>query len=311
MADDFYQILGVNRSASQREIESAFKKLALEFHPDRHTNNPLAGLAEERMKLINEAYSTLKNPESRRDYDFNISQGKRGSYSPSPPPPHRDYYTPEPPFRGYAYRPDDNWGDMGGGGDAGKLRSEALAAFNRKDFQKTISLINKLLTIEPNDASAYNMLALAFMELGNFNNAISHLSTSIRLAPSNPLYYFNRGVCYLSSGKPKQSIYDLEKASNLDVDNPLYLIGLARAYRMIGQHLQSRTYAEHARSIDPNHPAVVQFMNEGDGRARSRVEYYGPNRAGCGCCPCCGDCLCLGSCCDFCCIPGGCCIIGG
>jgi tetratricopeptide (TPR) repeat protein len=257
------------------------------------------------MKLINEAYSTLKNPGARRDYDFTISQGKRGSYSPPP-----DYPAEEPPFRGYAHRPDNKWGDMGGG-ESGKLRNEALAAFNRKDFQKTINIINKLLVIEPNDPSAYNLLALAFMETGNFKNAFSHFSTAIRLAPSNPIYYFNRGICYLSYGQPKQSIYDLEKASNLDVDNPLYLIGLARAYKMTGKHLQAKTYSEHARSIDPNHPAVVQFMNEGDGRMRSRVEYYYPNRSGCGCCPCCGDCLCLGSCCDFCCVPGGCCIIGG
>jgi DnaJ-class molecular chaperone len=43
VADDFYQILGVNRSASQREIESAYKKLAREYHPDLHTNNPSRG----------------------------------------------------------------------------------------------------------------------------------------------------------------------------------------------------------------------------------------------------------------------------
>jgi curved DNA-binding protein len=63
---DYYQILGVPRSASQKEIKSAFRKLAAKHHPDRNLDD--AG-AEDRFKEVNEAYTVLSDQEKRRFYD--------------------------------------------------------------------------------------------------------------------------------------------------------------------------------------------------------------------------------------------------
>ncbi|MCF8086334.1 MAG: DnaJ domain-containing protein [Desulfohalobiaceae bacterium] len=63
---DYYQILGVDRNASQEEISKAFKKLARKYHPDLNTDNPEA---EKKFKEINEAYAALKDPEKRKQYD--------------------------------------------------------------------------------------------------------------------------------------------------------------------------------------------------------------------------------------------------
>jgi curved DNA-binding protein len=63
---DYYKILGVNKNASQEEIKKAYKKLALEFHPDKNPNNKQA---EERFKEITEAYDVLGDPEKRKKYD--------------------------------------------------------------------------------------------------------------------------------------------------------------------------------------------------------------------------------------------------
>ena len=76
---DYYDVLGVQRNASDADIKKAFRNLAKENHPDRNPNNKEA---ETRFKEINEAYETLKDPQTRSSYDqygHAASQGGMGS----------------------------------------------------------------------------------------------------------------------------------------------------------------------------------------------------------------------------------------
>jgi len=63
---DYYELLGVSRDASEAEIKRAFRQLAMKHHPDR---NPGDKGAEERFKVINEAYAILSDPDRRAQYD--------------------------------------------------------------------------------------------------------------------------------------------------------------------------------------------------------------------------------------------------
>ena len=63
---DYYKTLGVSRSASNKDIKKAYRRLARKYHPDLRPDDKSA---EQKLKIINEAYDVLGNPEKRSKYD--------------------------------------------------------------------------------------------------------------------------------------------------------------------------------------------------------------------------------------------------
>ena len=79
MAEDYYQVLGIDKKASADEIKKVYRKLALKWHPDKNPNNKAA---EEKFKKISEAYAVLSDAEKRQKYDqFGSADQFRQQYS--------------------------------------------------------------------------------------------------------------------------------------------------------------------------------------------------------------------------------------
>ncbi|CDP06457.1 unnamed protein product [Coffea canephora] len=111
---DPYKVLGVDRSASQREIQKAFHKLSLQYHPDKNKNKG----AQEKFAEINNAYDILSDEEKRKNYDLYGDEKGSSGFDPGNSGQHGGYtyFTSGGPGQsGFTFRPGD-WQNMGGQG---------------------------------------------------------------------------------------------------------------------------------------------------------------------------------------------------
>lgn len=142
---DYYELLGVGRGATEKEIKSAYRKLARKWHPDLH---PAAEKeeAEEKFKKINEAYEVLKDPDKRARYDQLGSQWKDGQNFQAPPDMGGVHYYSADDFSGGGFAGggfSDFFNTIFGGGEfaRGQVRVPALAQDADRCAAKTLKAL--------------------------------------------------------------------------------------------------------------------------------------------------------------------------
>ncbi len=169
---DPYKVLGVSPQASDEEIKKAYRALVKKYHPDNYVDNPLADLADEKMKEINEAYDTITR---MRASGGTYTGGGNDTYS-----------------SGYS---------GGSGASSGYARIRDLLNQNR------ISEAEILLDREPdkNSAEWHFLTGVVYMRKGWLQQAREHLTLACQLDPSNAEY---RNMLDMFSNTARSSPYN-------------------------------------------------------------------------------------------------------
>ncbi len=157
---DFYQVLGAQKGAGAAELKASYRKLAMEFHPDRNPDDPAA---EARFKELGEAYDVLKDDQKRAAYDrFGHAAFEGTGQRPSPrPDPFADIFS-----KGFG---DDIFDDLFGArrsttrsssnfrssANPAKPIDELIKDFNTRPTHADASELMSILNAQPASATRY------------------------------------------------------------------------------------------------------------------------------------------------------------
>lgn len=198
MIDDPYKVLGVAPSAGQDEIKKAYRRLAKEYHPDLHPNDPAAA---RKMNELNEAYDMAMNPDkyaARRAQQQQAQQQRQYSSG----------QQSQSQYRGPGGWASDNWGfdfdDFFGFGFGGaqqradtQPRPEAqdspeirriITYINAGQYQEAVYLLTRIPSTGRN-ARWFYLSALANRGQGNTVQAVDQMQRAVQMDPNNQMYH--------------------------------------------------------------------------------------------------------------------------
>ncbi|HSY52579.1 MAG TPA: DnaJ domain-containing protein [Thermoanaerobaculia bacterium] len=191
MKVNYYEVLGVDRSASEPEIRERFRKLAREQHPDRY-KGPDKADAEGRFQTLTEAVNVLTNPARRKQHDAEIaSPGARGGSSAT---------------------------DLA---QVGKVYlSKGIKAFKEGDLRTAYDNFDMAAKHNPADGKAFHYLALAATRMpSHARQAVQAIETAVQREPMNATYLKDAGMICKRAGLIAKAERYLDEALKWDEEN--------------------------------------------------------------------------------------------
>ena len=180
---DPYQVLGVSPSATDEQIKNAYRELARKYHPDNYANNPLADLAQEKMKEINEAYDQIQRQRKQQQSSRSGQGYSQGGYSQSG-------YSQSGYSRGYAGQ---------GGSQFADIR-QLLNANRVSDAEELLEGIPQ----SRRDAEWYFLRGRVFYVRGWLDQAYNYYVRANQMSPGNAEYQtaLNQLMWQRNTGRP-------------------------------------------------------------------------------------------------------------
>jgi len=228
---DYYSILGLDRTASRAQITQAYRRLAAQYHPDKHQGNPLADLAEEKFKEINEAYHALTGGDIPPEFIRKTEKKKK------------EYEITR---------------------DAKEFLYEGLIFYNEGNYRNAILNFEKALKSSKNP-SLYNLLGLAYLEEGQSKKAVEPLVAATKLDEENGKYYFDAGYAFYRLKMWNAAIqyfldaYDLLKERKRLGAACIYI---AICNYNIGKNARAEFFLEEAVTYDPENSSYRLLLHE-------------------------------------------------
>lgn len=164
MTKNPYEVLGISPSASNDEVKKAYRELSRKYHPDSYVNNPLADLAEEKFKEVQEAYDQIMKQRENGGRGAQYSYG--GAYNQS----------------GYG----NSYSGSATDGSEADLHFQAVRNYiNARRFREAL---NVLAGISNRNAMWYYYSSIANMGIGNNLVAVDHAKQAAAMEPNNMEY---------------------------------------------------------------------------------------------------------------------------
>ena len=184
---NYYEVLGVGRTASAAEIRQAYVRLAKERHPDRFPDPAERAKAEAFFKELTAAYNTLGNERGRAAYDVSLSRPKDA---------------PPAEIAKQAY-------------------ADAMQQYERRDYHQAVELLRTAVHHVPNEARYHAALALALARNPNWvREAIQSAERATQLAPTNAAYHVELAELLLGQGLKLRARHPAETAARLAPNDP-------------------------------------------------------------------------------------------